>query len=247
MTDIDLSDLASAHNGSQPLRGYLSTPSGPGPWPGVVMLHEIFGLDDVMRRQADRLANLGYLTLAVDLFSAGSTPRCLIATMTAMLRGHGRAFADIAAGRQYLADSPNCTGKIGTVGFCMGGGFALLTASDGYDAAAVNYGQLPRSLDTVVAGACPIVASYGGRDPSLRGAAGQLDAALAAAGIPHDIKEYPNASHAFLNDTEAGPRLLRPLLRVAGIGPEPDSAQDAWQRIELFFATHLQKSPNHLP
>ena len=67
MTDIDLSDLASAHNGSQPLRGYLSTPSGPGPWPGVVMIHEIFGLDDVMRGHADRLAGLGYLTLAVDL------------------------------------------------------------------------------------------------------------------------------------------------------------------------------------
>ena len=239
MTDIDLSDLATARNGSQPLRGYLATPSGTGPWPGVVMIHEIFGLDDVMRRHADRLANLGYLTLAVDLFSAGSTPRCLITTMTAMLRGHGRAFADIAAARQYLSDSPDCTGKIGTVGFCMGGGFALLAASDGYDAAAVNYGQLPRHLDTAVADACPIVASYGGRDPSLRGAAGRLAAALNNAGILHDTKEYPNASHAFLNDTEAGPRPLRPLLRVAGIGPEPDSAQDAWQRIELFFATHL--------
>jgi len=239
MTDIDLSDLANAHNGSQPLLAYFATPSGTGPWPGVVMIHEIFGLDDVMRRHADHLANLGYLTLAVDLFSAGSTPRCLVATMTALIRGHGQAFADIAAARQYLSDSPDCTGKIGTVGFCMGGGFALLAASDGYDAAAVNYGQLPRHLDTAVADACPIVASYGGRDPSLRGAAGRLAAALNNAGILHDTKEYPNASHAFLNDTEAGPRPLRPLLRVAGIGPEPDSAQDAWQRIELFFATHL--------
>ncbi|OMC44147.1 carboxymethylenebutenolidase [Mycobacterium sp. IS-2888] len=245
MTDVDLSDLARAHDGSAPLRGYLSTPSGSGPWPGVVMIHEIFGLDDVMLRHADKLAGFGYLTLAVDLFSAGSTPRCLAATMTAMLRGRGRAFADIAAGRRYLADSPDCTGKIGTVGFCMGGGFALLTASDGYDAAAVNYGQLPRNLDTVVAHACPIVASYGGRDPSLRGAARRLDSALANAGIPRDIEEYPNASHAFLNDAEAGPRPLRPLLRVAGIGPEPTSAKDAWRRIELFFATHLQGSPHH--
>ena len=247
MTEIDLSDLASAHNGSQPLRAYLATPSGTGPWPGAVMIHEIFGLDDVMRRHADRLANLGYLTLAVDLFSAGSTPRCLITTMTAMLRGRGRAFADIAAARQYLTECPHCTGKIGTVGFCMGGGLALLIASDGYDAAAVNYGPLPRHLDNAVADACPIVASYGGRDPSLRGAAARLAAALDNAEIPHDTKEYPNASHAFLNDTETGPRPLRPLLRVAGIGPEPDSAQDAWQRIERFFATHLQKSPNQLP
>jgi carboxymethylenebutenolidase len=237
MTDIDLSALA--RNGSQPLRGYLSTPSGPGPWPGVVLIHEIFGLDDVMRRHADRLAGLGYLTLAVDLFSSGGTARCLVSTMTAMVRGHGRAFADISAARDYLTGSVDCTGKIGVIGFCMGGGFALLSAHDGYGAAAVNYGQLPRDLDAAVAEACPIVASYGRRDPSLRGAAGRLEVALETARVTHDVKEYPHASHAFLNDAEAGPRLLRPLLRVAGIGPEPDSAEDAWKRIETFFAAHL--------
>ncbi|HUE68585.1 MAG TPA: dienelactone hydrolase family protein [Candidatus Acidoferrum sp.] len=240
MTDIDLSALAAARDGSQPLRGYLSTPSGPGPWPGVVMIHEIFGLDDLMRRHADHLAGIGYLTLAVDLFSSGGTARCLVATMTALVRGHGRAFADISAARDYLAGSIDRTGKIGVIGFCMGGGFALLSAHDGYDVAAVNYGQLPRDLAAAVAEACPIVASYGRRDRSLRGAAGRLEVALEAAGVAHDVKEYPRAGHAFLNDAEAGPRLLRPLLRVAGIGPEPDSAEDAWKRIEVFFAAHLQ-------
>ena len=240
MTDIDLSDLAAARHGSQPLRGYLASPAGTGPWPAVVMIHEIFGLDEVMRGHADRLAGFGYLTLAVDLFSAGSTARCLVATMTAMMRGRGRAFADISAAHDYLAGSPDCTGKIGVIGFCIGGGFALLTANNGFDAAAVNYGQLPRHLDEKVVGACPIVGNYGGRDPSLRGAARRLDAALDNAGVTHDVKEYPAASHAFLNDAEAGPRALRPLLRVAGIGPEPDSAKDAWNRIEKFFATHLR-------
>jgi carboxymethylenebutenolidase len=239
MTDIDLSDLAD-RDGSQPLRGYLASPPGTGPWPAVVMIHEIFGLDDVMRGHADRLAGLGYLTLAVDLFSAGSTARCLVSTMTAMMRGRGSAFADISAAHDYLAGSPDCTGKIGVIGFCIGGGFALLTANNGFDAAAVNYGQLPRHLDEAVADACPIVASYGGRDPSLRGAARRLDAALNNAGVTHDVKEYPAASHAFLNDTEAGPRVLRPLLRVAGIGPESESAKDAWDRIERFFAIHLR-------
>jgi carboxymethylenebutenolidase len=119
----------------------------------------------------------------------------------------------------------------------MGGGFALLSASSGYAAAAVNYGQLPKDLDTVLAGACPIVGSYGGRDPALKGAAGRLESALDKAGVTHDVKEYPAASHAFLNDAETGPRPQRPLLRVAGIGPEP--ASDAWARIETFFATHL--------
>jgi carboxymethylenebutenolidase len=178
MPDIDLSDLAAGRGGSRGLRGYLASPAGTGPWPAVVMIHEIFGLDDVMRGHADRLAGLGYLTLAVDLFSAGSTARCLVTTMTTMVRGHGRAFADIGAARDYLAGSRDCTGKIGVIGFCMGGGFALLSAGDGYEAAAVNYGQLPRHLDEALASACPIVASYGGRDPSLRGAASRLDAAL---------------------------------------------------------------------
>ncbi len=239
MTDIDLSGLAAARDGSRPLHGYLASPAGAGPWPAVVMIHEVFGLDDVMRRHADRLADLGYLTLAVDLFSAGSTARCLVTTMTAMIRGHGRAFADIGAAREYLAGSRDCTGKIGVIGFCLGGGFALLSAGDGYDAAAVNYGPLPRHLDETLAAACPVVASYGGRDRSLRGAASRLDAALEKAGVTRDVKEYPAAGHAFLNDAEAGPRALRPLLRVAGIGPEPASAKDAWGRIEQFFATYL--------
>src|ERR1700686_1564196 len=192
MTDIDLTHIAADRDGSRPLRGYLASPAGTGPWPAVVMIHEMFGL-------------------------------------AAMIRGHGRAFADICAARDYLAGSRDCTGKIGVIGFCVGGGFALLSAGDGYDAAAVNYGQLPRHLDETLAGACPIVASYGGRDPSLRGAASRLDAALVKAGVTHDVKEYPAANHGFLNDTtKVGPRALRPLLRVAGIGPEPESAKDAW-------------------
>src|ERR1700758_5784221 len=116
MTAIDLSGLAADRNGCRKLRGYLAGPAGPGPWPAVVMIHEIFGLNDVMRRHADHLAGLGYLTLAVDLFSAGGTTRCLVATMTAMIRGHGPAFADIGAARDYLASSGDCTGKIGVIG-----------------------------------------------------------------------------------------------------------------------------------
>ena len=238
MTDIDLSDLAAGRDGSRPLRGYLASPAGTGPWPGVVMIHEIFGLDDVMRGHADRLAGFGYLTLAVDLFSAGSTARCLVTTMTAMIRGHGRAFADIGAARDYLAASGDGTGKTGVIGFCLGGGFALLSAGDGYDAAAVNYGQLPRHLDEAMAAACPIVASYGGRDRSLRGAASRLGAALEKAGVTHDVKEYPGVGHSFMNDF----RLPAPLTLIEGIAglaySEPE-AEDAWERIMTFFGQHL--------
>ncbi|MGI9148871.1 MAG: dienelactone hydrolase family protein [Chloroflexota bacterium] len=239
MPEVDLSERAAALSGSQPLRGYLVEPSGSGPWPGVVMIHEVFGLDEVMRRQAERLARAGYLTLAVDLFSAGGARRCLVSTMREVSNGQGRAFKDIQAAREWLLASSACTGKIGVIGFCMGGAFALLCASDGFDVAAVNYGQLPRDLDAALEGACPIVGSYGGRDWALKNAAPTLDKALTNARVEHDVKQYPTAGHAFLNDAQPGPRALRPLLRVLGIGPDPTAAQDAWQRIDAFFATYL--------
>lgn len=239
MKDVDLTGRASTLDGSQPLRGVLATPAGDGPWPGVVVLHEAFGVDDVMRRLTSRMADAGYLSLAVDLFSAGGTRRCLVSTMRAMITGQGRAFADIEAARGWLIDSPSCTGKVGVIGFCLGGGFALLTAGAGFDAASVNYGKLPADVDKAMAGACPVVASYGGRDV-LRGSARKLEAALDRADVPHDVKEYPSAGHSFLNDAEVGPRLFRPLARVANIGPEPVAAADAWRRIDAFFAEHLK-------
>ncbi len=239
-TQVDLTGLGVQNGGgSASLHGYLATPDADGPWPGVVMIHEIFGLDDVMRRHADRLAGLGYLTLAVDLFTDGGGIRCLVATMRTMFKGGGRAFVDIGAARQWLAASPQCTGKIGVLGFCMGGGFALLSANRGFDAAAPNYGQLPEDLDAAVAGACPVVGSYGGRDPSLKNAAAKLDRALTKAGVVHDVKEYPTASHTFLNDAQVGPRPLQPLLRIAGFRPDPEASVDAWQRIDAFFTEHL--------
>ncbi|GAB6925065.1 dienelactone hydrolase family protein [Rhodococcus qingshengii] len=238
MVDIDLTGRAAVVGGSQPLRAILETPTTPGPWPGVVMIHEAFGLEEVMQRQAKRLAAAGFLTLAVDLYSAGGAKRCLVPTMTSMLRGHGKAFTDIEVARSWLVESTDCTGKIGVIGFCMGGGFAMVSAGD-FDAASVNYGQLPRKLDEAVVDACPIVGSFGGKDFSLRGAAAKLETALDNAGIENDVKEYPTAGHAFLNDAEAGPKVLRPLERIVGIGPDPVAAQDAWKRIDSFFERHL--------
>ncbi len=239
MEEVDLTEVARGLGGSRVLRGRLARPEGEGPWPGVVMIHEVFGLDDVMIRQARHLGALGYATLALDLYSDGGARRCLTTIFRAVTSGTGRPFADVEAGRRWLAEAPWCTGRVGVLGFCMGGAFALLCAPRGFDVAAVNYGQLPKELDAALAGACPIVASYGGRDRSLRGAAARLEAALERAGVEHDVAEYPGAGHSFMNDAMAGPMLLRPVLRVAGVGPDPEASKDAWARVDAFFRSHL--------
>lgn len=242
MTDVDLSALSAQRSGSLRLHGFLATPAGEGPWPGVVLIHEIFGVDDVMRRQTRRMADAGYLTLAIDLYSAGGAARCLVSTMRSLFSGTGRAYADIETARRWLVDSPDCTSKVGVIGFCMGGGFALVAAETGFDAAAVNYGQLPKDAEDALAGACPIVASYGDRDRTLAHAAQKLEDVLTRAGVAHDVKEYVGAGHAFMNDAPVGPRPLRPLLRVAGMVPHPEAAADAWRRIEEFFDHYLRSS-----
>lgn len=225
---------------SRNLTGILGRPGGDGPWPGLVVIMEIFGQDAVLERHVARLAAAGYLALAPDLYADGGARRCLVPTMRSMSSGQGRAYADLEAARQWLLGSPDCTGRVGSIGFCMGGGFALMTANRGFEATSANYGPLPGALDAALAGACPVVGSYPGRDPSLRGAAAKLDQALERLHVPHDVKEYPDAGHAFLNDELTGPRVLRPLMRVMNIGPEPASSVDAWRRIEAFLDEHLK-------
>lgn len=232
-------DLSAAAPGSPSLRGYLAEPEGTGPFPAVLMIHEAFGLNDISRRQADRLAAAGYLTLAVDLFSDGGARRCLVSTMQSLSSGSGKAFTDLAVARAWLKQSGRTNGKIGVIGFCMGGGFALLLARDGFDAAAVNYGRLPRDPEEALRGACPVVGNFGKADRTLPGAAAKLAATLDTLGIENDIKEFVGAGHGFMNDAEVGPRPLRPLFRVMGIKPDPEAAAEAWQRIEAHFARHL--------
>jgi carboxymethylenebutenolidase len=234
--------LPDAEGGSTGLRGVFAVPEGEGPFPGVVLIHEAYGITDVMRRQVAHLASLGYLAVMPDLYSQGGARRCLVATVRALRTGEGRAFVDLESAREFLAARDDSTGRVGVLGFCMGGGFALVAASGhGFEVASANYGMLPRDLDDDLGGACPIVGSYGGRDGSLKGAAQKLVGALTRLGVPHDVKEYPSAGHSFLNDAESGPAAARlRTRRILGAGPETVAAADAWLRIDAFFREHLR-------
>lgn len=218
---------------------YLAEPDGDGPFPGVVVLHEAYGLIDDIRAKADRFAARGYLALAVDLFDHGPRVRCVLAAFRQLAAGRGAAFDEIEAARVRLAERADCTGKVGVIGFCLGGGFALLCAPKlPFDAAAPNYGIVPRDAANVLRGACPIVASYGARDRGLPGAARKLETALSEADVPHDVKEYPDASHSFLNQHRTG--VPGVLARITGWNYHGPSAVDAWRRIDAWFDEHLE-------
>jgi carboxymethylenebutenolidase len=221
------------------LRAYLAIPRSAGPWPGVVVIQDILGLSDDIREQADRLAAAGYLAFAPDLYS-GRGLRCVVATVSASRSGKGPAYADIEAARRWLQERADCSGRIGIIGFCMGGGFALLSAPRyEFAASSVNYGEVPEDVVERLRGACPIVGSYGARDRSLWGRAARLERALSELGVPNDVKEYPDAGHSFMNRINAGPG-LGPLFKVIGLNYHHPSAEDAWRRILSFFDQHLQ-------
>jgi carboxymethylenebutenolidase len=229
----------SYHASSAELRAYLAVPRGAGPWPGVVVIQDALGLGDDIREQADRLAAAGYLGFAPDLYS-GRGLRCVLATLQASRSGRGAAYDDIEAARRWLDQREDCTGRVGIIGFCMGGGFALLSAPRSeFAAASVNYGEVPEDAVQRLQGACPIVASYGRRDVTLRGRAERLEQALSELGIPHDVKEYQEAGHSFLNRINAGP-ILGSLVHLAHFDYHHSSAEDAWRRILTFFDEHLR-------
>jgi carboxymethylenebutenolidase len=221
--------------------GYLAVPSAsPGPWPAVVVIHEAFGLNDDIRRKADEFAARGYLALAPDLFDGKSWIRCIRAAFRQLRAGRGPAYVALDAAREFLAGRPDCTGKTGVIGFCMGGGFALLCAPrPGFDVASVNYGEVPKDAETVLAGACPVVGSFGGRDLMGTQHPERLQRALVVLEVPHDVEVYPGSGHRFMTEASG---ISAVFARVGKMTYQPEDAADAWRRIFAFFGTYLEAS-----
>src|SRR5215469_103050 len=209
-------------------RGYLAVPSAgsagpegpggagqPGPWPGVVVIHEAFGLNDDIKAKADQFAAHGYLALAPDLYDGRPWLRCVLGAFRQIRAGSGPAFTALEAARSFLAAQRDCTGRTGVIGFCMGGAFALLCApSGGFAAAAVNYGVVPRDAESVLRGACPVVGSYGGRDPMGTKHPERLRDALTALEIPHEVTVYPEAGHRFMTEASGASAVLARFARM---------------------------------
>jgi carboxymethylenebutenolidase len=208
--------------------GSLALPDDGWPHPGVVVIHEAYGLNDNIRDICQRFAGEGYAALGVDLFAGRSRAVCMARRLGGWLMGALDDFGvrDLKAALERLASLPEVDReRIGAIGFCMGGMYAITWActDNRLRAIAPYYGSAPRRT-AALRRLCPVVGSWPARDIT-SGAAGTLEVALSAAGVPHDLRLYPGTKHSFFNDR----------------GATYDAAASAgsWQRVLAFFAEHL--------
>jgi len=227
------------------LRAELFLPAGDGPHPGVVVLHESFGLNDDVRRIATRFSDAGYAALAPDLYSHGSRIVCLSRVLVDMLRGSvAREVSDVCSARDALAARPEVDSeRIAVAGFCQGGGFALIAGTQpGFSAAAVNYGDVPAERSRLD-GSCPVVASFGGRDRVFgHRTAARLERHLTALGVPHDVKTYDDAGHSFFSQVDGWQGWLARMPTPMAVGYDEAAARDGWERMLGFFDEHVRSS-----
>ncbi|MEP7134688.1 MAG: dienelactone hydrolase family protein [Chloroflexota bacterium] len=215
-------------NGKGEMESFIAKPEGAGPFPGVIVIHEIFGLNDNIRDISREFAEQGYVALGVDLFSNRNRMVCMMQIIHGMLIRplNNSMLDDLKSAIAVLQKQPNVdANRIGSVGFCMGGAYALQLAitDKGMKAASVFYGANPKPLDAV-AEACPIIGSYPDKDFTTQ-AARELEVSLTKYNVPHDIKIYENTQHSFYAQQRT------PF--------EVNASKDAWQRMLSFFETHL--------
>ncbi len=216
--------------GTEMRPAYLAQPQGTGPFPGVIVIHEVYGLNNNIRDIARRFAAQGYAALAVDMFSGRNKVVCMFRFMSANLRGlmDHSGIQELKAALTFFGQQPGVDpSRLGAIGFCMGGGFAITWAfSDPrLHVIAPFYGTTPKGFEDAVSRSCPVVGSFPEKDFTAKPALALKDA-LDRQGIPNDIKIYPQARHSFFNDQNSATY-------------NPEAAADAWQRTLAFFQTHL--------
>ena len=223
-----------------PMRAAYAAPSDSQKHPGVIVIHEIFGLNDDIRRITGMVADLGYAALAPDLYDRdGMRLICIARTLMTLNRGEGDAFKDLDAARKFLQQQPSVdAARIGVIGFCMGGGFALMYAARAQlGVAATFYGDVPKNTDPL-RGICPVLGGYGGQDRLFAAQGRRLETLLTELGIDHDVKVYEEAGHSFMSRNSG---FLASIGKISPIRAayNPEAAEDSWKRIEAFFGRHL--------
>src|SRR5258707_2261452 len=195
------SDISFPATDGHPMRAAFAAPADGAKHPGVIVIHEIFGLNDDIRRITGMVADLGYAALAPDLYDRdGARLICIARTLMTLSRGEGAAYKDLDAARKYLQQQPGVDStRIGVIGFCMGGGFALMFAARApIGVAATFYGDVPKTTDQL-RGVCPVLGGYGGQDRLFAGQGRRLAKLLTQTGVDHDIKGFEDACPSLMS------------------------------------------------
>lgn len=219
-------------SGDDTVQGILYAPEGKGPFPAIIVVHEWWGLNDWVKEQASKLAGEGYVALAIDLYrgKVAASPD----EAHELMRGvpEDRATRDLRAAFSFLASQPNVKkDRIGSIGWCMGGGYALDVALEEPTLAAtvINYGHLATDTDALKKINAPILGLFGGQDRGIPPSDVQKFAQqLKQLGKKVDVTVYPDAGHAFENPNNKD-------------GYRPADAADAWKRTVTFLASTLKK------
>lgn len=200
---------------------------------GVVVIHEIFGRQPEIDRAVERIAAAGFAVIAPDLFARGRFA-CLRDTFSAMKTGSGISVNQGRNARAWLCSQTGIQpSRVGLLGFCFGGGYAL-AAGSGWGAVSANYAQVPS--EQALRGIGPVIACYGSRDRTLRKAPDLLRTRLAAVGQTDAEIRLFDAGHSFLTDGK--PHLIQRLAPM-GFGSYPDAREEAWSQILAFLKTRL--------
>lgn len=261
--DSDIvTDYADVPAASGPLRTFVARPAGSGPWPGLLVIQEVFGLTPHIEDVTRRLAAQGYLAVAPDLYTNDSVRAALtiddiegaiavgqqqdaeaaldalpadrrkaVRSAVEWRKGNmarmGSFVADLAETLTWLRARPDVRSeRIGSIGWCMGGGLngALIARGVDLQAAVIYYGPIP-PLDAVANIKCPVLGQYGKEDTAITSRVPEFEAAMQAADKDLTVHLY-DAPHAFNNEDRASYR--------------PDAAASAWNRTVEFLARHLQ-------
>jgi carboxymethylenebutenolidase len=226
------SKTVSYKSGDETVQAVLYTPEGKGPLPGIIVIHEWWGLNDWVKEQAAKISDLGYVTLAIDLYrgKVGTTPE----EAHEIMRGvpEDRAKRDLHAAVEFLKAQSNVKpDRLGAIGWCMGGGYALDVALEEptLRADVINYGHLATDPESIAKINASVLGLFGGQDKGIPADdVKKFEQALKQQGKKVEIVIYPDAGHAFENPNNK-------------TGYRPADAADAWQRTDKFFAATLKQ------